>query len=392
MRLLYITSTWFVDSDFPLIRHLIKAGVDVQLCIKVFSYNLSSTLFDLKQEYSRQGITDSSVFGNAIDFFKQYLGLDKIHIINITKESNLYYNPKLVKEEIDLIEQVKPDVIHHIAWPFVCEYPIQRKYGTKFLLTIHDPVPHEINRTSRIFRLYRRLTKKAVNHYVLLNSRQIKDFTAYYGISQSCIHLSRLGNIEALKIYGKTLTSNPNTVLFFGRISPYKGIEYLLEAFANISNQFPDIKLVVAGSGKFHFDIGRYESNPQIEFINRYINNEELATLINNCQFVVCPYISATQSGVVASSFAFNKPVLATKVGGLPDMIQDGVTGLLVKERDTVALEKAMTRLLSEKDLLQKMSENINSEAINGETSWTRIVNKYIEIYKQINIENYKKL
>lgn len=388
MKVLYITSSWFVDGDFPLVKHLIDKGIEVHLCIKVFSSHLSSTLFNIKQAYPNQGIIDSSVFGSEIEYFKSYIGIDKIHVINYSKDSNLIYNPSLVEEEAQLVDAIKPDVIHHIGWPSICEYPIQKKYGNKFLITMHDPVPHIINTKSKLYRCFRRLTKNSVNHYVLLNSQLTDEFVSYYGISKSKVHYSRLGNFDVIKAYDNKPTIDGRYLLYFGRISPYKGVEYLLEAFEAIKENYPDVKLVLAGSGKYHFDITPFQNDSQIVFINRYITNEELASLIRNSLFVICPYVSATQSGVVASAFALDKPVLATRVGGLPDMIKDGETGLLVKERDAEALSNSIVRLLSETSLLDKMSENIKSEATNGSTSWPKITDTYADIYQTIINEN----
>lgn len=390
MKVLYITSSWFVDGDFPLVKHLIESGVEIHLCIKVFSDHLSSTLFDIKNAYPKQGVVDSGVFGNDIDFFKEYLGIDKIHVINYTHKSSRIYNPELVKDEINLIESINPDVIHHIGWPSVCEYPIQKRYGYKMLITMHDPVPHVINAQSRIYRCFRRLTKNSVNHYVLLNSQLTNRFVQYYGIHENRVHYSRLGNFDVIKVYGDTPIVDGKYLLYFGRISPYKGVEYLLEAFETVKENYPDIKLVLAGSGKYHFDITPFQNDQQIVFINRYIANEELASLIRNSLFIICPYVSATQSGVVASAFALDKPVIATKVGGLPDMIQDGKTGLLVKERDVDALSNAIERLLTETDLLDIMSNNIKSEALNSIHSWAKIADTYVNIYQTIINENIR--
>lgn len=390
MKVLYITSSSFVDGDFPLVKHLLNKDIEVHLCIKVFYSNLSSTLFNIKQPYPIQGIIDSSVFGLEIDYFKPYIGIDKIHIINFSKESNLVYNPSLVEEEIQLVESIKPDVIHHIGWPSICEYPIQKKYGNKFLITVHDPIPHIINIKSKLFRCFRRMTKNLVNHYVLLNSRLTNEFVSYYGINESKVHYSRLGNFDVIKAYDDRSIVDGKYLLFFGRVSPYKGVEYLLEAFETLKSRYPSIKLVLAGSGKYHFDITPFQNDSQIVFINRYITNEELASLIRNCLFVICPYVSATQSGVVASAFALNKPVLGTRVGGLPDMIQDGKTGILVKERDAEALSNAIIKLLSDTALLDKMAENIRSEADDGNTSWSKIADTYIDLYQIITNENIR--
>ena len=78
----------------------------------------------------------------------------------------------------------------------------------------------------------------------------------------------------------------------------------------------------MAGGGKFHFDVSEYEALDYIGIRNRFIPDDEMVALIKNCAFMVCPYTDATQSGVIMSAFAFNKPVIATDVGGLPEMVK----------------------------------------------------------------------
>ena len=109
-----------------------------------------------------------------------------------------------------------------------------------------------------------------------------------------------------------------NYVLFFGRISPYKGVEYLFRAMERVHKVHPNVKVIVAGSGEMYFDASEYEKYEYVKIVNRFIELDELADLIRGALFTVCPYTDATQSGVVYSSFALNTPVIATNVGGLP--------------------------------------------------------------------------
>src|SRR5690606_30937707 len=99
----------------------------------------------------------------------------------------------------------------------------------------------------------------------------------------------------------------PN-ILFFGRIEPYKGLDILLESMQKVWKDHPDWTLTVAGVG----DISPYSANladKRIELINRFIEDEEVAPLFQKASFVVLPYISATQSGVIPVASAFKKPV-----------------------------------------------------------------------------------
>lgn len=385
MKVLYITSSWFVDGDFPLVKQLKEKGVEVHLCIKVYTQALTSTILELKEPFEKAGIFDSSIYGSSIDRFKEYLAIDEIHVINHTHGDNSIINLLIGKEEGKLIKRINPDIIHYIGWPSLYEIPILFRYGDRTITTVHDPIPHVLSKKAKIKRFIRLIAYKSISHFVLLNKNQAKEFTNYYGVDERKLLFSRLGNFDVIKAFGAKQESNTRNILFFGRISPYKGVEYLLEAYTSIMVDYPDSKLIVAGGGRYHFDILQYMNNAQIEFINEYISIERLSSLIHNSEFVVCPYVSATQSGVVASAYALNKPVIATKVGGLPEMIEDGKTGVLIAPKDISSLKKAIKDFLDNPSKVKEMARNINKLADEGPNAWSKIVLDYLEFYKNIS-------
>jgi glycosyltransferase involved in cell wall biosynthesis len=118
-------------------------------------------------------------------------------------------------------------------------------------------------------------------------------------------------------------------------------------------------------------------------FINRYIANEELVSLLSNSITVVCPYIDATQSGVIMSAYALNKPVIATNVGGLPEMVDDGRYGFLVPPKDSQALERAIRQMI-QPGVARQMSENIANDYSAGSRAWHSIASEMQEIYNTI--------
>ena len=384
MKVLYITSSWFIDGDFPLIKNLIDKGIQVFLIIKVYTNHLTSTILSLKEAYHHQGIFESSVYGNEIDKFKSYLGLDQIRVINHIRGDNSLRNYNLLIEEKELIQSIQPDVIHYISMPSLYELPLVYLYGKRMVVTVHDPIPHEINFKSRSLRLVRVLFQRRIKRYILLNKTQSNAFSQYYKIPLDRIRYSELGNYDIITVFGKERQNSGQNILFWGRISPYKGVEYLLDAFSRIQTQFPNSHLIIAGSGNYYFPVDKYSSNKSITFINDYISTEELATLIRDSAFVVCPYVSATQSGVIASAFALGKPVIATRVGGLPEMIDDGRTGLIVSPKDPIELGKAMSYLLNNPHVLKQMSNNIKADGEKGNHSWNKISEGYIEIYRDL--------
>jgi glycosyltransferase involved in cell wall biosynthesis len=158
--------------------------------------------------------------------------------------------------------------------------------------------------------------------------------------------------------------------LFFGAISQYKGVDILLKAMPLVFKEFPSETLIIADRMKegLNLDqdiINKYKS--QIVILDRYIPNEELFALIQESKFVVCPYLDATQSGVLMTAFALNKPVIATNVGAFPEYIEHNITGMLVPVSDPDKLANAIMSALYN-DFYKTLENNIRTN--NSSNLW----------------------
>lgn len=138
-------------------------------------------------------------------------------------------------------------------------------------------------------------------------------------------------------------------VLFFGFVRPYKGLEVLLKAIALLRNE--DIFVSIVGE----FWSGREETRRfisdhslehRIELIDRYVSENEAAAYFSRCDVVVLPYHSATGSAVIALAYRARKPVIVTRVGGLPDVVRVGQTGLVIDPGSSEQLAEALAGVL----------------------------------------------
>ena len=141
-------------------------------------------------------------------------------------------------------------------------------------------------------------------------------------------------------------------ILFFGYIRPYKGLLYLLRAMPEIKNRIGARLIVV---GEFYEDKEPYirevrelAIEDSVEFVDRYVPNEEVEKYFLASDLVVLPYLSATQSGIVQIAMAFDKPMVVTSVGGLPDVVAEGKTGFIVPPEDSGAIAEAVIRFFKE--------------------------------------------
>lgn len=153
------------------------------------------------------------------------------------------------------------------------------------------------------------------------------------------------------------------TLLFFGLIKPYKGLDILLSAMPLVLAKLPEAKLVIAG--EVYGDSTLYEKQIQALGINhalsthfRYISDPEISAFFAQASLCILPYKSASQSGVIATSYSFGVPVLASDVGGLGEYVLPGKTGYLVPPENPEMLASAIiTHLQNNPDLSSGIAE-----------------------------------
>lgn len=381
MKIVYLSSTPFADCDFPLIKEWQQQGHDVYFFIDLPCYLLHSNIINIENQIQKNDIFLSLEY-EEFKFFEKYLNLDKVYVINRTRKSafafsNIYLQIKLNS----FISKIEPDVIALTSAPDMFKCLIY-KYRKKLVLTVHDPFPHTGEKALRTM-IFRRLAFKIIPKFVLLNKTQKQKFKKYWQLNENQICINKLGSYDCTALYLNRLEIKKtfHSILFFGRISPYKGIEYLLEAMKLVHEQIPYATLTIAGSGAMYFNMTPYKDLSYVDIQNRYIDMKELANLINQCSIVVCPYIDATQSGVVQTVFALNKPVIATNVGAMSEYIEDGKTGMLVPPCNSEKLAEAIIEVLKNNEYLVQMENNIKKLRDSKSGSWRGIAKKYIDFY-----------
>lgn len=384
MKVLFISTPAFADCDFPLIREYQKKGIDVTYLLLIAPFSLRSTLVDIKKIYNDTGIFPCTVY-EEFKPYEKYMNLEKFLVS--TRTGQKIYHLSTIKSMYALdifLRNNKFDIVH-------CDTYFRgiSKYLYRMLqnvvTTFHDPIPHVGAEKWDTFHT-RKIAVDGSKGLVLLNKKQLEEFCNQYNVDKKEILINRLGIYDNIKTFIEPckIKEKKHNILFFGRITPYKGIEALCKAMLIVKKTIHDATLTIAGGGKFNFDITPYKNLDYIEVINHYVGMEQLSDLLFNCDFTVCPYTEATQSGVIMTSFALNKPVIATDVGALAEIIEDGRTGIIVPPHDIQSLADAIIGLLRDDCRVQQMSINIENDFSSGEKSWSSIADKYIEYYKVI--------
>lgn len=384
MKIAYIGKIQLSDADLSYLNSAQKLS-DITYIMEVTPRFMKGPAYNIGKIYPHSGVFKATEAYPEFEKYSRIIDVDKFYVVNTCGKfwqlkafwTNFLLLLFLIKNKFDVI---------HLTWPANVYEFIIYMLKRKMILTVHDPFPHT-GLDTRIVRLRRKVAFRCVPHFIILNKAQREKFLSFYHLSSSAVIDSRLSCYTYLNMVEQDMTTVPEQkyILFAGKISKYKGVEYLLEAMKKVHDTFPDIKLVVAGGGKYHFDISGYAALPYIDIRNRFIPDEELVALMKKTQFMVCPYTDATQSGVIMSSFTFGTPVIATRVGGLPEMLGNGKYGMLVKEKDTDALYQGICSLLSDEEQLADYRKEIAKDyTSDGYLSWKTIAEELRESYLQM--------
>lgn len=375
-KLLYLSTSSFFDTDFPLLKSLGKK-IDVTCLFLMYPNNIKATLIEISKPFPKTGIF------KAVDIypeFKKYedcFNLDKTFILNRTNRKKMslaniisYFQLILFIVKNNFSSIYSTIIFHSIDWPL---YLFSKKINSAF----HDPIPHSSTNVDKNKRMYKYMIDK-VKSCIIFNSSTKQEFIETFNIPKNKVFVSKLGLNDLFPKFAEGSIQEKNYILFWGRIEPYKGIEYLLEAMLEVHKYFPNAKLVVAGSGKIYFDDKLYKNLEYITFDNRFLSVCELANLVKNCKYVVCPYKDATQSGVITTAFAFNKPVIGTNVGAIPEYVKDEKFGFIVPPCDSVSLANAIMRMEKDVNNIMRFSSNIHEYYSKGKGSWDKISDNLI--------------
>ncbi|MCF8235228.1 MAG: glycosyltransferase [Bacteroidales bacterium] len=334
-----------------------------QVHIETFSLQYPSLLFPGKSQYSNEPAPDDLSINASIN---------SINPLNWISTGN-----RLAEEKYDL-------VISKYWLPFMapCLGTILRrikKNGHSKVISILDNiVPHEKRPGDKALSNY---FVKSVDGFVAMSESVLDDLNQFTTQKPKafCPHplydnfgeqIPKEQAIEALQ-----LDKNFKYILFFGFIRDYKGLDILLKAMA--AKQLKDEKIRCLVAGEFYTDENPYreiieKNNIQDKVImqNDFIPDSEVANYFCASDIVVQPYKTATQSGVTQIAFHFNKPMIVTRVGGLPEIVPDGKIGY-VTEPDPEEIAEAILKFYNE-NKEKEFIENVKEEK--KKYSWSRML------------------
>lgn len=261
---------------------------------------------------------------------------------------------------------------------------IKKNGTTRVVGLVHNMIPHEPNILDKLFPGY---FVNAMDGFTTLSESVAKDIEHFDHLSKPKSwaphpiydHYGPLISKEEARLK-LGLQKEGKYVLFFGFIRDYKGLDLLIDAFGDLRLQDNGVKLLVAG--EFYGDpqpyLDRIRSLDISDIVllhNDYIPDEKVNLYFRACDIVAQPYKTATQSGVTQVAFHFEKPMLVTNVGGLPEIVPDGKIGYVVNP-DSQCIADALVAYYAE-DNEARFTEGVRIEK--KKYAWDRMTQAVIK-------------
>jgi glycosyltransferase involved in cell wall biosynthesis len=360
-----------------LAREIQKNNHEVK--IETFSLQYPKILFPGKTQYSESPAPDNLVIKETVN---------SINPLNWLSVGNR-------------IKKEKPDILIFKFWmPFMspCFGTIARfvkkNKHTKVITIIDNLIPHEKRPGDKILTRYYVDSSDA---FLAMSASVYNDISIFDTKKPRLLSPhplfdnfgNRISRSEAINKIG--VDENFKYILFFGFIRDYKGLDLLIEAFADERFKSMPVKLIIAGefysdSQKYLDMIEKFNLNDRIILRTDFISNEEVAGYFCAADIIAQPYKSATQSGVTQIGFHFEKSMLVTDVGGLSEIIHHGKIGYVVKP-DSKEIADALIDFFSS-DRKDTFEKNIIEEK--KKFDWDIMFRNIIKLYEETKYDNKK--
>jgi glycosyltransferase involved in cell wall biosynthesis len=262
------------------------------------------------------------------------------------------------------------------AWPFT---GLLQRRGINVFYIAHDAEPHPGDYAATWQRLTQDRLIKTVNKVVALSSsvgRTIAERIPAAGGKVTVIPLETIYPTQPSSLGHQQSMAEPIRLLFYGRLLPYKGLNLLAEALEPL-RRTPNWRLTIAGSGPLERDIREtFTDWPQVKLQLGWMSQEETVKLFSTHDLLLCPYIEASQSGVVAQALSWGMPSLVMPTGALSEQIGFGKAGIVAEKADADGFRQALRLVLERPGSLKVLAQGAVTLLAERQAnrSWSRLV------------------
>lgn len=377
--------------------------------------------FGLATAFLSKGLRLDLIAGDGLDS-PEWHGTSQVNFLNLRGDQRpdaswarkisrvLNYYIRLIK-----YAAISKPMIFHILWNNKFEifdrillmlyYKLLRK---KIVLTVHNVnAKKRDSNDTMLNRFSLKFQYRHADHLFVHTEKMKRELTEEFRVSASAITVIPFGinnsvpntsltSSEARRRLG--IAEKDRVLLFFGNIAPYKGLEYLVDAFQKVLAENGNYRLIIAGNLKncenywngIQGMITRDVNGGQILLKIEYIPDDETEVYFKTADLLVLPYRHIYQSGVLFLAYSFGLPVVATDVGALREEIIEGRTGFVCRPEDSVDLARAIETYFSS-DLYEDLAnrrQGIRQYALER-YSWDVISESTLNVYRELLGEQF---
>ncbi|MDO8529603.1 MAG: glycosyltransferase family 4 protein [bacterium] len=271
---------------------------------------------------------------------------------------------------------------------------LKRKFETPYIISLRgSDVPGYSERFSFLYLFIKPLIRKIWKNSftVISNSQGLKNLALKTNPKQKIevifngIDIDQFFQIRSLASVPEAKLREEFRILCVSRITPRKGVNYLIEAFKKLSEKHQDIFLQIIGDGDEKNELENLVKELKIENKVEFtglISHEKLPSYFQSADVFVLPSLNEGMSNAMLEALASGLPIIATDTGGTRELVKDGENGFIVKMKDSGDIAEKIERLIENAELREKMGKV--SREIAENMSWGKAAREYLEVYKKI--------
>jgi len=350
-------------------------------------------IYHLSQEFTRRGhtvkiIAPSSTDQDQLDENVYRIGgivpvpvSGSIARITLSPRAYRWIKQILQKEQFDIIH------LHEPLMPVICLVTLRHSKS------VNIGTFHAYRESNFAYLAGKPVLKIFINklHGRIAVSQPARDlvaryFPGEYKIIPNGIDAETFGgeHVQPLPEYSDGKTN----VLFVGRLEKRKGLRYLLAAWPAITSQYPDTRLIVVGEGDLRQELAAFAEERRLRnvvFVG-YVPNNQLPRYYRTAHIFCAPSTGFESQGIVLlEAMAAGRPIVASDIAGYRTVITNGQEGLLVPPADEAALAAAITRLLSDEELRQRLGQagRVTAQRYSWDRVASQVLNYYVEVARR---------
>lgn len=285
-----------------------------------------------------------------------------------------------------LLKKERIDIIHaHWFVPSGFTAIIAAKIFRKpSIISSHGP--DILNLPGAFWDKTRKFIVKQANLVTVISPTFIKDLVNFYPPVKEKISFISMGIDTELFYFKPKEFKSEQKLLFAGRLSPVKGVSYLIKAMPKILQEFPNAKLEIIGYGEQEDDLRKLvrtlSLDKKINFVGA-VENKEMPKYYHSSSVYILPSLVEGLPVALMEAMSCGCPVIATSVGGVPDLIGDGINGILIKTKSIEEISQSVIKILSDNNFRENIIKNAR-EKIKENYDWQIIAMKFKRLYSEI--------